>query len=169
MTALLQLFIDLCRLRRGPQDLPASRFLMMLSAAGYFVIGMAVSLLEQSLGLAMLSAAVDTVMLAALAWLGLWITGKTTRFTQTYTALTGTGVLFGLLGWPLIAFLQGLPEGQGSSLSLLLLGLVVWNIAVIGHILRHALDLMMWAATGVALFYMYLSIRVMSALYIAGS
>jgi len=169
MTALLLLFIDLCRLRRGPQDLPASRFLMTLAAAGYFVIGLAISLLEQSLGLAILSAAVDTLMLAALAWLSLWIIGKTVRFTQTYTALAGTGILFSLMGWPLIAFLQGLPQGQGSSLSLLLLGLVIWNIVVIGHILRHALGLMMWAASGLALFYMYLSIRVMSALYIAGT
>ena len=169
MTALLQLFINLCRLRSTPQDLPTSHFLMMLTAAGYFLVGLAVSLLEQSLGLAILSAAVDTLMLAALAWLSLWIIGKTPRFTQTYTALAGTGVLFGLVGWPLITFLQGLPEGQGSSLSLLLLGLVIWNIMVIGHILRHALGIMMWAASSVALFYMYLSIRVMSALYIAGT
>jgi len=144
MTALLQLFINLCRLRSTPQDLPTSHFLMMLTAAGYFLVGLAVSLLEP----------VDTLMLAALAWLSLWIIGKTPRFTQTYTALAGTGVLFGLLGWPLITFLQGLPEGQGSSLSLLLLGLIIWNIMVIGHILRHALGIMM---------------RVMSALYIAGT
>ncbi|HHH48648.1 MAG TPA: hypothetical protein ENK51_07165 [Gammaproteobacteria bacterium] len=169
MTTLLLLFIDLCRLRRGPQDVPASRFLMMLTAGGYFVIGLAVSLLEQPPGLAILSAAVDTLMLAALAWLSLWIIGKTARFTQTYTALAGIGILFGLMGWPLVAFLQGLPQGQGSSLSLLLLGLVIWNIVVIGHILRHALGLMMWAASGLALFYVYLSIRVMSALYIAGT
>ncbi len=169
MTALLQLFIDLCRLRRGPQDLPVSRFLMMFTAASYFAIGLAVSLLEQSLGLAILSAALDTLMLATLAWLSLRVIGKTPRFTQTYTALAGTGILFGLMGWPLIAWLQGIPEGQGGSLSLLLLGLVIWNIMAIGYILRHALGIMMWAASGVALFYMYLSIRVMSALYIAGT
>ncbi len=35
--------------------------------------------------------------------------------------------------------------------------------------LHHALGIMMWAASGVALFYRYLSIRAMSALYIAGA
>ncbi len=169
MTTLLLLFINICRLRGTPQDLPGSRFLLILTTTGYFAIGLAVSLLELSLGLAILSAMVDTLMLAALAWFSLWITGKTPRFTQTYTALAGTGVLFGLVGWPLITFLQGLPEGQSSSLPLLLLGLVIWNIMVIGHILRHALGIMMWAASGLALFYMYLSICVMSALYLAGS
>jgi len=169
MTALLKLFIDLCRLRGAPQDLPASRVLMLFTAGCYLAVGTAVSLHEQPLGLALLSAIVDTALLAALAGVSLWILNKTPRFTKTFTALAGTGTLFGLMGWPLIAWLQHLPPEQGSSLSLLLLGLVIWNIMVIGHILRHALGIMMWAASGVALFYMYLSIRVMSALYIAGT
>ncbi len=169
MTTLLLLFIDLCRLRSTPQDLPCSHFLMMLTAASYFAIGLAMSLLELPLGMAILSATVDTLMLAALAWFSLWITGKTPRFTQTYTALAGIGILFGLVAWPLLTFLQGLPEGQSSSLPLLLLGLVIWNIMVIGHILHRALGITMWAASGVALFYMYLSLRVMSTLYIAGT
>ena len=169
MTALLKLFINLCRLRGAPQDLPASRFLMMLVASGYLAVGLGVSLHEQPPGLALLSAIVDTGLLAALAWVSLWILGKTPRFTQTFTALAGTGILFGLMGWPLIAWLQTLPEGEPSNLFLPLLGLIIWNIVVIGHILRHALDMVMWASSGIALFYIYLSIRVMSALYIAGN
>ncbi len=170
MTTLLLLFIDICRLRGTPQDLPGSRFLLILTTSGYFAIGLVISLLALPLGLAILSAMVDTLILVALAWFSLWITGKTPRFTQTCTALTGTGVLFGLVGWPLITFLQGLPEGQNNSLPLLLLlGLVIWNIMVIGHILRHALGIMMWAASGLALLYMYLSIRIMNALHLTGS
>ncbi len=169
MTALLTLFIDLCRLRSAPQDLPASRFLMLLTTGSYLAVSMAVSLHEQPLGLAALSAIVDTGLLAALAGVSLWILNKTPRFIQTFTALTGTGTLFGLMGWQLIAWLQTLPEGEPSNLFLLLLGLILWNIVVIGHILRHALDMMMWASSTIALFYIYLSIRVMSALYIAGS
>ena len=169
MSALLQIFIDLCRLRGGPQDLPASRFLMLFSAAAYLLVSLGVSLHEQPPGLALLSAMVDTGLLAALAGVSLWILNKTPRFTQTFTALAGTGTLFGLMGWPLIAWLQTLPEGEPSNLFLLLLGLIIWNIVVIGHILRHALDMVMWASSTIAMFYIYLSIRVMSALYIAGA
>lgn len=169
MTALLQLFIDLCLLRNVPQNLPNSPFLMLLLAGGYLTAGLGVSLHEQPFGLALLTSAVDTGLLAALAGISLWILNKPARFIQTFTALAGTGIIFTLMGWPLIAWLQTLPEGEPSNLFLLLLGLIIWNIVVIGHILRHALDMVMWAASTIALFYIYLSIRVMSALYIAGS
>ena len=169
MTALLKLFIDLCRLRTAPQEVPHSQLLLLLTAASYFLVALGVSLLDQSLGLALISAAVDTALLAALAYISLWITGHHERLRQTLIALLGTGTLFGLLGWPVIAMLQQVPEGQTSNLGLVLLGLIIWNIVVIGHILRHALDMAMWIASGIALFYIYTSIRVMSALYIAGS
>ncbi len=169
MSPLLRYFIDLCRLRAAPQDLPYSRPLMWLTLASYFIVGLGVSLVEQPAGPALVSALVDTALLTALAWVSLWILGKTRRFVQTLSALAGSGTLFGLMGWPLIALLQHVPAGEPTSLSLLLLGLIVWNIVVIGHILRHALDMAMWASSGIALFYVYLSIRVMSALYIAGN
>lgn len=169
MNALLMVFINLCRLRVGPQDLPYSRFLMTLCVGCYALVGLGVSLLDQTLGLALLSTVVDTGLLLALAWLGLWVRNNTTRARQTITALTGTGILFGLIGWPLIAWLQQIDENTPTSLSLLLLALIIWNITVIGNILRHALELPMWLGTGVALLYVYTSLRVMAVLHIAGS
>lgn len=162
-------FLDLCRLRAGPQDLPYSPFLMLLGTAIYALVGLGVSLLDQRMGLAIISTTVDTLLLLALTWLGLWVRDYRPRTVQTITALTGTGVLFGLMGWPLIAWLQQIGEDTPSSLSLLLLALIIWNIAVIGNILRHALELPMWLGTGVALLYVYTSLRVMSVLHLAGT
>ena len=169
MTSLLMLFVDMCRLRGGPQDLPYSQFLMGLCIACYALVGLGVSLLDQSPGLALVSMAVDTILLLALAWLALWVRNNTSRMVQTVTALAGTGTLFGLIGWPIIAWLQSVGDETPSSLALMLLLLVVWNIAVIGNILRHALELPMWLGSGVALLYVYTSIRVMSVLHIAGT
>lgn len=169
MKALLMMFADLCRLRTGPQDLPHSRFLMLLCILAYALVGLGVSLLDQDSTLALVSTIVDTLLLLALTWLGLWVRDHKVRAVQTMTALTGTGALFGLMGWPLIASLQQLGEDNSSSLFLLLLALIIWNISVIGNILRHALDLPMWLGTGVALLYVYTSLRVMSVLHIAGS
>lgn len=163
------MFIDLCRLRTGPQDLPHSRFLLLLCILAYALVGLGVSLLDQNPALALVSTSVDTLLLLTLAWLGLWVRDIKVRAVQTMTALTGTGALFGLMGWPLIAALQQLDEGGSSSLSLLLLALIIWNITVIGNILRHALDLPMWLGAGVALLYVYTSLRVMSVLHIAGN
>jgi hypothetical protein len=163
------LFIDLCRLRAAPQDLPCSHFLMLLTIICYLLAGLAISLLDQRFGLALLSASVDTAMLVGFTYLGLWMLDRRARAVQATTALCGTGTLFALIGWPLMAQLQELGDTSAGSLSLLLLALVVWNIAVIGNILRHALELPLWIGTGVALLYVYTSLRVMSALHVAGN
>lgn len=168
MLILLKMFVDLCRFRAEPQNLPYSRFLMLLCMSCYFLLGFAVSIQEQGFSLAILSAGADTGLMVGLAYLGLWIRDSIPRATQTITALTGTGALFELVGWPLVTFLQQLEEGEASSISLLLLVLVIWNITVIGNILRHALEVPMWVGTGIALLYIYTSLRVMAALYVAG-
>jgi len=168
MFALLKMFIDLCRLQAKPQDLPFSQFLMLFCIGCYFLLGFAVSIQEQKFGLAILSAGADTGLMVGLAFLGLWVRDSLPRAVQTITALTGTGALFELVGWPLVTFLQQLNEGETSNLSLVLLALVIWNITVIGNILRHSLEVPMWVGTGIALLYIYTSLRVMAVLYVAG-
>jgi len=169
MNALLFRFWGLCLMRLGPQDLPYSIFLLLFCTVSYALVGLGVALLDQALPLAIISTVVDTGLLLGLAWLGLWVRDRGARRVQTITALTGTGTLFGLLGWPLIAWLQQAGDNPPASLSLLLLALIIWNIAVIGNILGHALDLTRWMGTAIALLYVYTSLRVMSILHIAGT
>ena len=169
MFALLKMFADLCLLRAEPQNLPYSRFLMLFCISCYFLLGFVVSIQEQNLVMAVVSAGADTGLIIGLPYLGLWIRDSIPRAVQTITALTGTGALFEMVGWPLVTFLQQLEKGETSNLSLVLLALVIWNITVIGNILRHSLEVPMWVGTGIALLYIYTSIRVMAALYVAGS
>jgi hypothetical protein len=169
MNALFILIINIMRLRAAPQDLPYSRFLMLVCVGAYLCMGLVISLLDQDFGLALLSAGVDTVLLLGLAYLALWIRNFQARAVQTITAFAATGTIFELIGWPVVAYLQTTSADDPSSLSLLLLALIIWNITVIGHILRHAIEVPMWVGTGVALLYIYTSIRVMVALQIAGT
>jgi multisubunit Na+/H+ antiporter MnhC subunit len=169
MTALINLIFNIMRLRAAPQDLPHSRFLMLFCIGVYLFMGLVIAMLDQGFGLALLSAGVDTLLLIGLAYLALWIRGYKGRTLQTVTAFAATGTVFEFIGWPLVAYLQSISNGGPSSLSILLLLLIVWNISVIGHILRHAVDVPMWVGSGVALLYIYTSIRVMVALQIAGS
>lgn len=169
MNALIMLVINIMRLRAAPQNLPHSWFLMTLCIGVYLLMGVVISLLDLNFGLALVSASIDTVLLIGLAWLALWIRGYKGRAVQTITAFAATGTLFELIGWPLVAYLHQVSAEDPSSLSLLLLILIIWNISVIGHILRHAIDVPMWVGTGVALLYIYTSIRVMVALQIAGT
>ncbi|NOX92368.1 MAG: hypothetical protein GXP18_07960 [Gammaproteobacteria bacterium] len=168
MNALVIQIFNIMRLRAAPQDLPHSRFLMLLCISSYLLMGLVIASLDQTFGLALLSAGVDTVLLVGLAWLALWVRGYQNRIIQTVTAFAATGTLFELTGWPLVAYLHQVSTDDPSSLSILLLALIIWNISVIGHILRHAVDVPMWIGTGIALLYIYTSIRVMVALQIAG-
>jgi len=168
MNSLILLVFNIMRLRAAPQDLPYSRFLMLVCVIAYLLMGLVIALLDQSFGLALLSASIDTALLIGLAWMALWIRNYPGRLVQTVTAFAATGTLFEFIGWPIVTYLQQ-SSGGSSSLSLLLLLLIIWNISVIGHILRHAVDVPMWVGTGVALLYIYTSIRVMVALQIAGT
>ncbi len=168
MNALVIQIFNIMRLRAAPQDLPHSRFLMLLCISSYLLMGLVIASLDQTFALALLSAGVSTVLLVGLAWLALWIRGFQGRVIQTVTAFAATGTLFELMGWPLVAYLHQVSADDPSSLSLLVQALIIWNIGVVGHILRHAVDVAMWVGVGIALLYIHTSIRVMIALQIAG-
>lgn len=168
MPTLIKLFFDICLLRANPEDLPYSKVLQNLSILGYALVGLVISIMGQSFGNAALAAVVDTGLLVGLAYASLWIRSFLRRSTQTITALAGTGVIFSIVSFPIMVWLQGITNDQPSTVSLLLLILITWNVAVIGHILKSALSIPFWAGIGIAIMYVYTSLRVMSILFISG-
>ena len=82
------------------------------------------------------------------------------------TALAGTGVIFNLVATPPYFFLVNLPEGHSLLvlLFLLVIILMVWNIAVMTHILRHALDASVALGLLVSLIYVLLNTFMVSRL-----
>ncbi len=142
MGKLIGRFIDICLLRAGPQDLPASSTLLVLSLLAYIASGVIVLLPSTSFGSAVAQALVDTLLLAGLLRLVLQWRGFSSRFDQTLTALAGAGAFQGMIAWPLVASIYHADaEGLVAPFqSLLLLALFVWTLVVIGHILRHALS-----------------------------
>ena len=172
MIILLKLFFNICRFRAAPQDIPASIFLKIVTVITYGLTSMAISLLEMPVGNALLSALVDTLMLIGLAQASLWIRNYPERKTQTICALAGTGTLLQLMAWPILIWLSQNDATLSTIASpprWILLFLVIWNLAIIAHILRHALSLTFPIAAGISLLYVYLSIRVASILFIAAS
>ena len=167
MLQLVKIFVDMCLFRAKPEQLPYSLFLLLLTIITYMAAGMVVSLVNQTMAKAVLIVIVDTAMLLGLAYAGLWIRGFLNRGVKTITAILGTGTLFTLMGLPLMLLLHDQPADQPSFYSLLVLVLMVWNIGVLGHILRSALSMPMWVGTSIALLYVYTSIRILAVLSIA--
>lgn len=158
MAPLARLLIDLCLLRRGPQDLPYSPGLTRnLVLFGLLCDVLYVAALEVenaaprvALGLAM-ALGLPYVLLA-------W-RRRSERYAQTLGALVGTGVLFTAIFLPLALWAsQHAPEPGVETLTTeqiaagwMVLGLLGWKLAVNGHILRQALDLPRSAGLALAL------------------
>ena len=152
MKRLLDFFIDLCLLRAKPQQLPASTVLFWLFLFAELLAGtLLISRSRPSLPSALLEALADELLLVGLLYLVLQARGLTARFLQSATALLGVSALLSLLALPLLVLNV---SGNGESLpavlaALALLALIVWNLVVYGHILRHALGVTL--ALGIAL------------------
>ena len=141
LSVLWSAFFLICQLRWRPQDLPASSILLMLSLGIYTLVSMILSLFQLSVERAILSALLDTSLLILLTSSLLAIVRYSARISQTLTALAGTNSILGILCIPLLFWLKQFQPGEVALPELLLLVLIVWNIVVYAHILRHALEI----------------------------
>ena len=155
MASVLQTLIHLLQLRAGPQDLPASDGVLLGSIAAVVVASLLAVRSLYPLDLALARIGLDLLLQAGFVFAALQWTGHPARFHQTYTALCGTGALLVLLIWPLVDVIEDRgPEATLSGVAVILLFAIYgWSVAVIGHILRHALDLRMAPAVLLAVGY----------------
>ncbi len=172
MARLLHMFIGLCLLRTAPQDLPHSRILELAAISVYAALSFFIALFSVNTGNALLAAAVDTGMLVALAHGGLWVLDLRNRATQLITALAGSGAIWQLTTVPVVSLIASQPSSDVPTTTaqvgtLLYLALILWATTIIGHILRHAFNMKFFFALGIAVLYVYTSMRVGSALFVA--
>lgn len=162
MLRLILPFLDMLRFRSGPQDLPASRGLMLLLAALYLGGGfMAGAVLgepdyaERSLlAIGVQFGVITTLLLGK---------GLRARVEQTLSAVSGTGVLFGLASIYLLSLID--PERPQAELAGFYLLLFFWSLAVDGHIYRHALSSKMGVGVLVAVSIFALNFILLKALF----
>ena len=126
----LMTFINLCLLRANPQDLPTAPALTVVTLLAYTLVSVGLALPDLGWERAALWAVLDTLVLAILTHSALLLRRFPERLYQTLTALMGSGALLGLLAWPVVAL-------QNVTAQIIML---VWNLAVVAHILRHALS-----------------------------
>jgi hypothetical protein len=160
MGQLLTLLWDICRLRRGPQDLPYSPQLLLIvgvvSLGLQQVIARVLGMEQETLGAGVLSLALN---LGAL-YLLLNLREKRNRFVQTALAMVSCALFFTLLSLPIVLLMgerPPMPE-QVTPLQALLglvsLPLLIWKIMVDAHILRHGLDVPFVAGIVIAVLWL---------------
>ena len=167
MLQLIRAWFDICLLRRTPQELPASAYLLGLSLCCYGLVSVLVSSQSYTFSKALLLAAVDLGLLVIFVWSLLYLQRKTARVNQTLSALAGSGSLMGLIALPLLLAIG--PDTVAEPVPPLLLSvwllLLLWNLFVMAHIIRHALSSSFAIGFGISLLYALLNMQVIGTLF----
>ncbi len=155
MLRLLQLFIDISLFRAKPQDLPRSRFLLAVTMGATLVTNIPLLIPHlHGVGTVLAASLLDLFLMYIFLRGGLYLMEMEERFLQTAAALYGTGAVLNLPALMLEMMLLGEQIDAISALGgLLRLALWVWSLAVIGHILRHALNVRLAVGVVIAVIY----------------
>jgi hypothetical protein len=141
---LILAFVDIMLHRRGPEDLPSSKFLVWLLLAASVGVELAVLFANDG----SMRAAAVSVLVAALdvwfVWALLRTFNRQRRFLQTMSALLGTETILNLAGAPLVPLLSASAAASTEpqiTLPLLLTALLgIWSIDIAEFVFARALE-----------------------------
>lgn len=159
----LVLFVDICLFKKGPQDVPASRFLLVLALIAYAVVGELLLGVEADWWVASQQVVVEAALLLGYTAAVLYFTGRSARYLQTATALLATDAVISTPGALVLYWWLAHPAVR--AFQMVLFALMIWHIAVVGHILRHALSRPLSNGILLSILYVVLSYQVMNALF----
>ena len=162
MYELILLFFDICLFRKGPQDVPVSKWLLRFLVIAYIAVSFVLSLMTVNTGDALLHATVEVTLIVAFSWGVLLIARRTARFLQTACALLATDAVISFFAIPAMATLAG--QGAGLAFLVIIL-LMLWHWAVSGYIFSKALQQPVSFGLGVAFLYILTSYQVMALLF----
>ena len=132
--------------------------LVAVAATGFFIGALGTAPYFGGMARAAFASALDAGVVASLIYLTLSFAGYKARFVQTATAVFGIGVLFGVALLPLA--LLGM-ENTPLAAFIHLIALA-WSHVAIGHVLRNALEMDLWAGIVIAVGYTLVSLTLIS-------
>jgi hypothetical protein len=152
-------FVEIALHRRGPEHLPASRFLFGLVLA----ICLAVEVLRTGLlndpANPILAALIQFALELAFIWCLLRAFERQPRFVQTACAVFGTDTLLNLLALPLVLWYRGLAAAPTEITlpQVLQFLLWVWSLDISASIMSRALERPYVVALAIVIGYVMLS------------
>jgi hypothetical protein len=168
----LKVFLDIVLWRRGPQDLPNSGLLVVLTLVAYELVNLVqIALMEVSIAELLLYLVVDPLMLMGGLWLVMMLFGRRDRWAQTVSAVLGCTALLALVVSVPMVLLVG-PRMAGNppaALQLLALGLVIAFILVVGRIIQLATDSNLLTGSAIATTYVVMFHALAGAIRATGS
>lgn len=161
-------FLKICRFEKGPQDLPRSQTFLLLVMAAYICVS---PIIPHAFGMPLSTAIIKTWVEIGITFFLtaslLYVTGYYARTLQTLTAILGVDVFFHFVAMPLFIlefYLKSMSVDIGI-IQLLAIGLVIWNIAVYAHVLRHALASEFYTGLIVTFIYLVVTVAILQSLF----
>jgi hypothetical protein len=161
MLRLAKAFIDIALWRRTPAHLPASRFLLALTACAAALMEVLDVLLSPGpQDRVVARVALEVGLPLAFTWAVLALSRRRARFLQTAAALLGVGVLAEIVLYPLGALRSFMGDDRMASIpvGLLLYAGFIWYLLACAHIWRAALDSGLIVGGIISVGYLILSI-----------
>ena len=168
MQALIFRFFDICILRAGPQDLPSSLFLLRSVVLLSTIVGIFLNLPTEGFSQSLAISLFNVVLLTGFLYFGLKLRNKLPRFRQSLAAMMGTNIIIGLVMMPfMFALVSAKLDGESSPIALqVFLLLLVWDITVFAHIIRHSFDIRLRYGFLVSLGYLILSWMLIDVIFV---
>ena len=143
MLAYVQALLSVALRKKGPEDLPDSRFLLGFTFVVYLLLQVPLGWIAYGPSGLLVSTIVVSVMLVVLSlWALLALTGYKTRFRQSLTAMLGTNALLSALSIPFSLWRDiTLNYESGVALpSTIIFAIMVWSLVIDGHIISRAIS-----------------------------
>ena len=169
--SVLQKILAMLLLKSAPQDLPYSPQFPLQMALLYVFTGVVVLQTtlnpDDLLGGLLLSLAIQFLF----TYLILGALDKTARFVQTISAILAVSIMFNLISWPVFIVIvdSTASESLKSTMSLLFLFIMGWEVLVKAHIFRHALEMRMFSALALSFSLLFISVALSQMFFPAES
>lgn len=158
----LQAFWQILLLKKSPETIPYSPLLLTTALMLHLLVGIGGGLINLAGDVALIQAALGTLLLVGFTYLLMMFHGLGNRLVQTMTALAGCEFLIGLMGLPLSVWIVSVDKANLALPVMLTLLLLGWYVAVFAHIWRHALEVSKWRGFLFAIGYVIISITLTS-------
>jgi hypothetical protein len=153
-------------LKLGPEDVPYSLRLLQRGLVLYLISGLMLLIGRVDNTTALLQVLVDVSIMLGFSYSVLASLHKRARYIQTATTLAGVGVMYNLVNLPLLIVLEAQPgEGVAPLVVLLMWALISWQVLVVAHIFRRALNSTMINAIALSFALLVISVTVSQLLF----
>lgn len=164
---LLRIFVDLCLIRKGPQDLPDSNALLKVVFFIYFISGSLLLSSSMELAEAVVQSCIETLLLGLFMYLLVSFFAVKNRFNQSVTAIYGSGALITTFSAPFVFLMGNMAKNDGSTgaVGLIVFLIVCWSFIVMANIIRETIQKSLGISLLLTFCYLYLSYQVIQTVY----